>query len=66
MDLGDIEIRIYKNTGTGEQFNTVFIGDGKYVLNYIHDTVVNKVQIDKSLRLVRTINSDELGLKHII
>jgi hypothetical protein len=61
-----IEIKIYKNRSTGEQCNTVFIDDGKYVLNLVHDTVVNKTHIDSNLQLVRTITSDELRLKHII
>ena len=61
-----LEIKIYKNRATGEQFNTVFIDGGKYVLNLVHDTVVNKTHIDSNLQLIRTIDSDELGLKNII
>jgi hypothetical protein len=61
----NIEIRIYRNMASGEVFNTVFIGSGKYVLNMIHDEVVNNEHIDASLRLVRTISFDELNLKNI-
>lgn len=61
-----IDIRIFKNRSSGEQYNTVFIDDGKYVLNLVHDTVVNKKHIESDLQLVRTITSAELELKHII
>ena len=61
----NIEIKIYKNRQTGELFNTVVIDSGKYVLNMIHDQVVNKEHIETSLTLVRTINSLELNLDKI-
>lgn len=61
----ELEIRVYNDPSTKEQYNLVFVEQGKYVLNYIHDEVVNKTQIDKTLKLKRTITSDELGLNKL-
>jgi hypothetical protein len=58
----DMEIRIYLDPASMEQYNLVFIDQGKYVLNYIHDEVVNSTQIDRSLQLKKVIPSTELGL----
>lgn len=58
----DLEIRVYKDTTTMEQYNLVFVDNGKYVLNYVHDEVVNKTQVSNDLRLVRIISSSDLGL----
>jgi hypothetical protein len=48
-----------------EPYNLVFVDNGKYVLNYIHDEVVNKEQIDKDLKLVKIISSEQLGLNKL-
>ena len=61
----ELEIRVYNDPSTKEQYNLVFVEQGKYVLNYIHDEVVNKTQIDKALKLKKTISSSELGLNKL-
>ena len=61
----NIEIKIYIDPSTKDQYNLVFVEQGKYVLNYIHDEVVNKTQIDKALKLKKTISSIDLGLNKL-
>jgi len=61
----DIEIRIYKDHSTKEQYNLVFIDGGKYVLNLLHDEVVNKEHVTKNLSLVRVINTESLKLNQL-
>ena len=57
-----MEIRIYLDPASMEQYNLVFIDQGKYVLNYIYDEVVNSTQIDRGLQLKKVIPSTDLGL----
>ena len=61
----EIEIRIYTNPSTKDEYNLVFINKGKYVLNLVHDEVVNKKQIDKDLKLVKTLTASDLGLEKL-
>lgn len=61
----EMDIRVYNDPSTKEQYNLVFVEQGKYVLNYVHDEVVNKTQIDEALKLKRTITSEELGLNKL-
>lgn len=61
----EIEIRIYNDPSTKEQYNLVFIDKGKYVLNLVHDEVVNKAHVAKDLKLVKTITIHDLGLDKI-
>ena len=58
----EIEIRVYNDPSSKEQYNLVFVNKGKYVLNYIHDEVVNKKQISKDLKLIKTLSESDLGL----
>lgn len=58
----ELEIRVYYEPSTKEQYNLVFVDKGKYVLNYVHDEVVNKTQLNADLKLSRTISAAELGL----
>ena len=60
-----MEIRVYNEPITKTQYNLVFIDKGKYVLNYDHDTVVNKTHVDKTLRLVKKITIEQLKLDQI-
>lgn len=57
-----IDIRIYNDPSTSDVYNLVFVDDGKYVLNCVHDEIVNNTQIDKQLTLKKIITSDQLGL----
>ena len=50
----NLDIRIYSDPSTLELYNLVFVEEGKYVLNYIHDEVVNNTQIDKQLKEFQT------------
>jgi hypothetical protein len=61
----DLEIRLYNEPSTKEQYNLVFVDKGKYVLNYVHDEVVNKTHVDSGLKLVRTISPKDLGLEKL-
>lgn len=61
----EIEIRIYNEPSTKEQYNLVFIDKGKYVLNLVHDEVVNKTHVSKDLKLVKTLSSSDLGLEKL-
>ena len=58
----EIEIRIYKDPSSMEQYNLVWIDKGKYVLNYVHDEVVNKAQVSKDFKLIKTLTAEDLGL----
>lgn len=58
----DIEIRIYKNYSTAETYNLVWIDKGKYVLNLLHDEVVNKTQVATDLKLSKVITATDLKL----
>ena len=61
----DAEIRIYSDPKTNELYNLVFIEQGKYILNMIHDSVVNTTQLDNDLILKKTITVADLGLDKI-
>lgn len=61
----DIEIRIYQDPNSKETYNLVLVDQGKYVLNMIHDEVVNKQQIDSNLKLVETITVQDLNLDRL-
>lgn len=60
-----IEIRIYKDNLTNEQYNLVWIDKGKYVLNYVFNEVVNKEQIEKTMQLIKLITIDDLDIEKI-
>ena len=58
----DIELSIYKNPENGDIFNIVQMCQGKYVLNYEFDTVVNKKQLASALELKYSYTASELEL----
>ncbi len=59
----ELEIRVYYEPSSMAQYNLLFVDQGKYVLNMEHDTVLNKTQIDKTLKLKKTISAKDLGLE---
>ena len=61
----ELEIRIYNDPSTKEQYNLVYIDKGKYVLNYVYDEVVNKTQVADNLRLVKKLSTTDLKLEKI-
>ncbi|MCX7592431.1 MAG: hypothetical protein N2235_01475 [Fischerella sp.] len=58
----DQEIRIYYHQEEKVYYNLVWINQGKYVLNMIFDTVVNKQQLDKNMILKYAYTSTDLNL----
>ena len=60
--ITDIEIRIYKDIKTQDILNTVWINQGKYILNFMFDTVVNKTQIDENFILRYSYSQKDLQL----
>jgi hypothetical protein len=61
-DIKSLEIRIYKNPTNTDVFNTVWIDDGKYILNLEFDTVVNKTQVNENLILLHCYAVEDLQL----
>lgn len=55
-------IQIYRDENSKDNYNLVYIDGGKYVLNYVHDEVINKKQIRSDLKRVKTINTTDLSL----
>lgn len=55
-------IKIYRHPITKDQYNLVWISGGKYVLNYLHDEVINKTQINEELEPIKTITVQDLQL----
>lgn len=58
----NLEICVYNDVSTKVQCNLVFVEQGKYVLNYLHDKVVNNKHISSNLILRRVITCSELNL----
>ena len=58
-----LEIRVYIDPDSMAQYNLLFVEQGKYVLNMEHDAVLNKTQVDSSLKLKKTISIEDLGLE---
>ncbi len=61
-NINELEIRVFKDSDTKEIFNTVWVDQGKYILNFSYDTVVNKTLFDEKLVLVHRYSVDDLKL----
>lgn len=61
-DIKSLEIRVYKNPVNYEIYNTVWVNEGKYILNFTFDEIVNKTQIDEKLVLQCCYSVQDLGL----
>lgn len=57
-----MKLKIYEDQNCREQYNLLFVEQGKYVLNMEHDTVLNKTQIKNDLKLKKTIFVEDLKL----
>lgn len=57
-----IEFRIYFDPATKNTYNLVWINDGKYVLNFEHDEIVNKEHIEESFKLKYKYDASALKL----
>jgi len=58
----DLALSIYRNNQTRETHNLVEMSQGKYILNFEFDTVVNITQLPKDLDLLYRYTPDDLGL----
>lgn len=58
----DPEIRVYNDPVTGYMYNLAFLAQGKYVLNFKDNEIVNNEQIDKNLTLQYRYTTEELKL----
>lgn len=56
------EIHIYNDTETGYEYNLSVLAQGKYVINFIDNKIVNIESIRKNLKLKRCYNEKELKL----
>lgn len=61
-DITHLEIKIYKNPTNGDVFNTLWVNEGKYILNLDFDTVVNKTQVEEILVLQYQYTVQDLKL----
>jgi hypothetical protein len=57
----DVELRMYVDPETKYGYNLVWIEQGKYVINLVTDEIVNKEQVENTLKLKATF-SDQLHL----
>jgi hypothetical protein len=55
-------IEIYRDEISKDNYNLVYIDGGKYVLNYLHDEVINKKQIQSGLKHIKSITTTDLSL----
>lgn len=55
------EIRIYNDPDSGYTYNLAVLDNGKYVINFIDNNIVNIESINKNLKLIRCY--DGAGLK---
>jgi hypothetical protein len=62
-NISSLEIRIYKDQNTHDILRTVWINQGKYILNLIYDTVVNKTSIAENLVLKHRYTEQDLNLE---
>lgn len=57
----DLELKILVDRN-GNLFNLVYIDQGKYIINYWHDEVVNSTDIDKELKIKYSYSTYDLKL----
>lgn len=58
----DLEIRVYKDISNHDVLNTVWVNQGKYILNLMFDTIVNKTSITENLVLKYRYSVKDLKL----
>jgi hypothetical protein len=59
----DVEIHIYNDPITGYAYHLPVLAQGKYVVNFIDNKIVNIESINKKLKLKRRYSGEELKLK---
>ena len=60
--IKELELKIYKNPTNQDIFNTVWINEGKYILNLEFNTIVNNTLVDKNLILTHSFTIEDLQL----
>jgi len=60
--IDNLEIRIYKDTVNHDVLNTVWVNQGKYILNLNFDSLVNKHLVDDNYQLKYKYNINDLKL----
>jgi len=58
----EMSIRVYQDPLSRGQYNLAWIDQGKYVLNFISDEIVNRTQLPKELKLLTELSSQDLKL----
>lgn len=58
----DLEIHGYQDTTTRAQYNLVWINQGKYVLNFNTDEIVNRTQVPNHFKTLFKFSSKDLKL----
>lgn len=61
-NIADLEIKIFKDKDNKDVFNTLWVDQGKYILNFVYDTVVNKTLFDENLILMHRYSVKDLEL----
>ncbi len=60
----DLAIHVCQDTTTRAQYNLVWINQGKYVLNYLDDAVVNRTQVADNIKTLIKLSSKDLKLEN--
>ena len=61
-DSATFEIRIFRNPKNSQQYNTVWVNGGEYIINFEDDAVVNTAAFDDDLILLFKYDSQDLAL----
>jgi hypothetical protein len=60
----DIEIRVYRDSTTGYEYNLAWINRGKYILNMIDGQVLNNTQVEKTFQQKHRFTAEDLKLDY--
>lgn len=60
--IDNLELKIYKNPTNRDVYNTVWVNEGKYILNLEFDAVVNKTLVDENLIQTHNYSIEDLQL----
>ena len=58
----EFEIRVYIDKNTRGHYNLSWIDEGKYVLNFSPEEILNRTQLPTELKLLKSISSIDLKL----
>ena len=60
----ELSLKIYQNMEDRTRHNLVWINQGKYVLNYIGDAVVNRTQVANNIKTMFKLSKEDLKLEN--